>query len=66
MLLHTLWRRVFLVRGNAFFGAVGTQMRAYRLRDLFTVQVDKQIKPMYSKNVYANSLNFRLDLHEVV
>lgn len=42
------------------------QMRGYRLRDLITVQLIDELKPIYSKNVFNNQVNFSAKFQESV
>lgn len=42
------------------------QMRGYRLRDVIPVQLIDTLKPIYSKNVYTNSVNFSAKFQESV
>jgi len=42
------------------------QMRGYRLRDLVTVQMIDDLKPIYSKNVFNNQVNFSAKFQESV
>lgn len=47
--------------GSDYFGK---QMRGYRLRDVFNVQMTDAIKPVYSDSVYQNGVNFSLKFQE--
>lgn len=52
-------------------GRVGTpyfskQMRGYRLRDIVAVQLTDALKPIYSKNVFTNQVNFSAKFQEAV
>jgi hypothetical protein len=42
------------------------QLRGYRLRDIIPVQVVASIKPIYSNNVFINSVNFSMQFKEAV
>ena len=42
------------------------QMRGYRLKDVIPVQLIEELKPIYSKNVYTNSVNFSAKFQESV
>lgn len=53
-------------RGSAFHGINGFQLEGYRLQDTYQVFFERAIQPLYSKNVYSNSLNFQINLHEVI
>lgn len=50
-------------RGSDFFV---NQLKGFRLEDALTVNTIKPMKPSYSRSVYTNQVNFRLDLGEVV
>lgn len=52
-------------------GRIGTpyfkkQMRGYRLRDVVPVQLIASLKPVYSDNVYNNTVNFSAQFQESV
>lgn len=42
------------------------QMRGYRLRDIIPVQLTASLKPIYSQNVYNNTVNFSAVFQESV
>lgn len=42
------------------------QMKGYRLQDIYQVQANKEIKPIYSDNVYKNQVNFSVEFLEAV
>ena len=42
------------------------QMRGYRLRDVIAVQMTEALKPIYSKNVFQNTVNFSAVFWEAV
>lgn len=42
------------------------QLRGHRLRDIFPMQLDSVIKPIYSDSVYVNTVNFMASLSEDV
>lgn len=50
-------------QGSSFFRK---QMRGYRLRDIFSVQLVQSLKPVYSDNVYVNSVNFSAAFQEAI
>jgi hypothetical protein len=41
-------------------------MRGYRLKDVIPVQLIDELKPIYSKNVFTNSVNFSAKFQESV
>lgn len=49
--------------GSNFFRK---QMRGYRLRDVISVQMIQSLKPIYSDNVYVNSVNFSAAFQEAI
>lgn len=49
--------------GSSFFRK---QMRGYRLRDIFSVKLVQSLKPVYSDNVYVNSVNFSAAFQEAI
>jgi len=50
-------------RGSSYFKK---QLRGYRLKDVFTVQMIDVLKPIYSKNIFQNSVNFTAKFEEAV
>lgn len=42
------------------------QLRGYRLRDVFPVQMVSTVKPIYSNNVFVNSVNLSVKFQEAV
>jgi len=42
------------------------QLRGYRLRDLIPVELTQSLKPIYSDNVYVNTVNFSASFEETV
>lgn len=50
-------------RGSTYFKK---QLRGYRLRDVFTVQMTDTLKPIYTSNIYQNSVNFTAKFEEAV
>jgi len=57
---------VWLCGGKRGANYFTKQMRGYRLRDVFCVQMTAAIKPIYSDNIYKNTLNFSAKLEEAV
>jgi hypothetical protein len=42
------------------------QMRGYRLRDVFNVQIVAAMKPVYSNNIYQGGINFSAKFEEAI
>ena len=52
--------------GGKFGSNFRKQMRGYRLRDVIPVQMNTSIKPIYSDNVFVNTVNFSVGFDEAV
>lgn len=50
-------------RGSNYFTK---QMKGYRLRDVFEVQMTAPLKPIYSNNIFQGALNFTAKFEEAV
>lgn len=57
---------IWLCGGRSGSSYFRKQLRGYRLRDVFPVQVIGSLKPIYSGNVYQNPVNFTVQFREDV
>lgn len=57
---------IWLCGGKSGSNFFRKQMRGYRLRDIFPVQITAPLKPIYSNNVFVSSVNFSAQFKEAV
>jgi hypothetical protein len=56
---------IWLCGGKRGSAAFTYQLRGWRLKDVYPVQVSKAIKPDYEKNIYVNTINMTMSFAEV-